>query len=70
MENLQQEEKRMDLLLTRTILSHDIDNRITVLKIHPKVIEIEFDSKQTNYVVMQEVDDIIETIKSLLKQLK
>lgn len=70
MEDLKQEEKRMDLLLTRTILSHDIDNRITVLKIHPKVIEIELDSKETHFVVMQDVDDLIKAVTNLLKQLK
>lgn len=70
MEDIKQEEKRMDLLLTRTILSHDINNRITALKIHPKVIEIELDSKETHFIIMQEVDDLIKAVTNLLKQLK
>ena len=67
MEDLKQQEKRLNLLLIRTILANDVDNRITTLIIHDKVIEMELDSKKTHFVVIQDADDLIKSIVNLLK---
>jgi len=67
MENNAQIDKRINLTLTKLILLSDIDNRISVLQFHPRVIEIEIDEKHTHYLVIEDADDIIKAVQNLLK---